>query len=199
MSDIDRVWLLLAVAAVAVPFIFALEAYLARRRSAELKRRFGPEYERTIEALGDKARAERELEWRARRVEHFKFKDLSATERARFAAYWNKIQARFATDPVVAVTATNELINAVMRARGYATICYEQRVADLSAMHPLVVEHYRAAHELSRSVNNGVADTELMRQALVHYRMLFTELLQESRGVSAPPAPLRHLPAPRAA
>jgi hypothetical protein len=99
----------------------------------------------------------------------------------------------------VAVTATTELINEVMRARGYPTLCFEQRVADLSVEHPTVVQHYRAAHELSRSVNNGVADTELLRQALVHYRMLFTELLHESRGISAPPAPLRQLPAPRAA
>ncbi len=199
MSDIDRIWLLLAFAAVAVPAVLLLEARVARTRSAELKRRFGPEYDRALEAFGSTARAERELERRARRVQHFRFKDLGDAERRRFAAYWNRIQARFATNPVVAVTATTELINEVMRARGYPTICYEQRVADLSAMHPAVVQHYRAAHELSRSVNNGVADTELLRQALVHYRMLFTELLQESRGVSAPPAPLRHLPAPRAA
>jgi len=84
----------------------------------------------------------------------------------------------------------------VMRARGYPTLCFEQRVADLSVEHPTVIEHYRAAHELSGSVYNGVIDTELLRQALVHYRILFTEMLHDSRGISAPPAPLRNLPPP---
>jgi hypothetical protein len=168
----------------------------ARDRTAELQRRFGPEYERALEELGSVARAEQELEQRTRRVEHFRFQQLSPMQRAQFAAYWNETQAKFATNPAVAVTSTNELINQVMRARGYPTLSFEQRVADLSVEHPRVVQHYRAAHELSRSVYNGVSDAELMRQALVHYRMLFTELLQESRGVSGPPAPLRHIPAP---
>jgi hypothetical protein len=78
-----------------------------------------------------------------------------------------------------------------MRARGYPTLSFEQRVADLSVEHPLVVQHYRAAHELSGSVFNGAVDRERLRQALVHYRKLFTELLHEDRGIAAPPAPLR--------
>lgn len=199
MSDMQRFWTVLAVLAVLTTVIGIALARHAQVRTAELRRRFGPEYDRAVEELGNTARAERELEQRARRLEHFRLSDLNPVDRERFAAYWNRVQDYFATDPVVAVTATTELINQVMRARGYSTICYEQRVADLSVAHPLVVQHYRAAHELSRSVNNGVADTELLRQALVHYRMLFTELLQDSRGVSAPPAPLRHLPPPRAA
>jgi hypothetical protein len=199
MSDMETIWTVLAVLVVLTAAVGLVLARRARARSAELRQRFGPEYERAVEALGDTTKAERELEQRARRVEHFRFRDLSPADRGRFAAYWNMLQHEFARDPVVAVTATTELINEVMRARGYPTICYEQRVADLSVNHPLVVQHYRAAHELSRSVNNGVVDTELMRQSLVHYRMLFTELLQDSRGVSAPPAPLRHLPPPRAA
>lgn len=194
MSETERLWTLIALAAVALVALLALAARRARARSFELKRRFGPEYDRTVEALGSTALAERELRERARRVEHFRFKDLSVAERFGFTARWNVIQSQFATDPALAVTATNELVNQVMRARGYPTLCFEQRVADLSVAHPGVVEHYRAAHALSRSVHNGVIDTELLRQALVHYRMLFTELLRESRGVSGPPAPLRRVP-----
>ncbi len=199
MDDMQRFWTILALLAVAATAVGLFLARRAQARTAALRERFGPEYERVVEQLGSTELAERELEQRARRVEHFRFNDLTPEARQRFAAYWNQVQQYFTTDPVVAVTATTELINEVMRARGYPTICYEQRVADLSVEHPMVVQHYRAAHELSRSVNNGVADTELLRQALVHYRMLFTELLQDSRGVSAPPAPLRHLPPPRAA
>ena len=191
MNDMERIWSLVVLAAVAAGFVALLLVRRARARSEQLQRQFGPEYRRTVARVGDVAEAERELEQRARRVEHFQFHDLSAVERARFATRWNAIQASFGVDPAVAVTATNELVNEVMRARGYPTLSFEQRVADLSVEHPLVVEHYRAAHDYSGSVFNGAVDTERMRQALVHYRKLFVELLQESRTVSAPPAPLR--------
>ena len=115
---------------------------------------------------------------------HFHFNDLPSADRARFAASWHEIQAQFVDDPVVAVTRANELINDVMRTRGYPVEHFEQRVADLSVEHPNVVQHYRAAHELSRSVHNGTVDTEQLRQAVVHYRALFTDLLQE--GLHAP-------------
>jgi len=192
MSDTERLWTILALAAAAIVLIaLVIARQRARARSAELQRRFGPEYTHAVEELGSPAQAERELEQRARRVEHFRFKELGAAQRAGFAANWNDIQGRFVDDPAVAVTAANELINEVMRARGYPTLSFEQRVADLSVEHPTVVQHYRAAHELSRSVFNGNVDTEQLRQALVHYRMLFTDLLHESQHVSAPPAPLR--------
>ena len=194
MSDTEKLWTIVALAAVAIIFITLIVGRRrARARSEELQRRFGPEYEHAVEELGSPKRAERELEQRARRVEHFRFNDLSAAARESFAAKWNEIQGRFVDDPAVAVTAANELINEVMRARGYPTLSFDQRVADLSVEHPTVVQHYRAAHELSRSVFNGNIDTEQLRQALVHYRMLFTDLLHESRQVSAPPAPLRHM------
>lgn len=191
MNDLERIWSLIALAAVASSVVTFCLLRRARARSEELRRHFGPEYRRTVARAGGVAEAERELEERARRVEHFQFHELSAVERARFATCWNSIQASFTSDPAVAVTATNELINEVMRARGYPTLSFEQRVADLSVEHPLVVEHYRAAHDLSGSVFNGAIDTERLRQALVHYRKLFVELLQDSRSVSAPPAPLR--------
>jgi hypothetical protein len=190
MNDVERAFIVAAL--VAVTFTALGLLWLQRaRRSRQLRVQFGPEYARTVARFGDVGEAERELEDRARRVQHFEFHELGAVERARFATRWNNLQASFAADPVVAVTATNELINEVMRARGYPTLSFEQRVADLSVSHPLVVEHYRAAHDFSGSVFNGVHDAERLRQALVHYRKLFVELLAESRGVSAPPAPLR--------
>lgn len=159
--------------------VFAIARHNSRVRRAQLQDRFGPEYDHTVEALGSRSRADNELVQRAKRVNHFRFRDLSSADRARFGAEWNRIQLQFVDDPVVAVTAANELINEVMRARGYPVEHYEQRVADLSVEHPTVVQHYRAAHELSRSVHNGTVDTENLRQAVVHYRVLFADLLQE--------------------
>lgn len=192
MTDTERLWTLIALAAVAIVIVaLVFERHRARVRSAKLRHQFGPEYGRAVDELGSPARAERELEQRTRRVEHFRFHDLSATDRASFAENWHDIQIQFIDDPPVAVTAANELINEVMRARGYPTQSFEQRVADLSVEHPTVVQHYRAAHELSRSVFNGTVDTEQLRQAIVHYRMLFNDLLNERRDPESAPVPLR--------
>jgi len=181
MTDNEQMWTLLALIAVALVIVMVAVVLVRRGKKArreELQRRFGPEYERAVDELGDPARAERELARRQRRVEHFQFKPLSAADRTRFSESWTRIQAEFVDNPVVAVTRANGLINDVMRARGYPVERFEQRVADLSVAHPNVVQHYRAAHELSRSVEGGATATENMRQALVHYRALFAELLE---------------------
>ena len=186
MTQNERFWTIIALAVVAIVFaVTALAAMQqrARVRRAALKQRFGPEYERTVEELGNPTRAERELRHRAERVDHIRFHDLSAADRQLFTESWRSIQAKFVDEPAVAVTSANELINQVMRARGYPVEHFEQRVADLSVEHPNVIQHYRAAHELSRSVHNGTVDTEQLRQALVHYRMLFADLLQEGAPV----------------
>lgn len=184
MTDSEQ--MLTLVALVAATVVIAVVAFtLIRRgtkaRRAELRKHFGPEYERALEEFGSPGRAERALLQRQQRVEHFHLRPLSAADRTRFSQSWTQIQADFVDNPVVAVTRANGLINEVMRARGYPVERFEQRVADLSAAHPNVVQHYRAAHELSRSVQNEATDTENLRQAVVHYRALFAELL---RGAS---------------
>jgi len=180
MTDTERLWTLITLVAVGVVIVSVLIIhYRERARHAKMQRRFGAEYDRTVEQLGSPSRADHELAERTRRVKHFRFKALTAADRARFATSWERIQAQFVDDPAIAVTAANELINEVMRARGYPTEHFEQRVADLSVEHPGVIQHYRAAHDLSRSVHNGTVDTEQLRQAVIHYRMLFADLLQE--------------------
>jgi hypothetical protein len=168
---------LLAAAAVICVVAFFLIRRGIRARRAELKRHFGPEYERAVDELGSRE-AERQLAKRQRRVAHFELKPLTPADKARFSETWTRIQAEFVDNPVTAVTRANSLINEVMRARGYPVERFEQRVADLSAAHPYVVQHYRAAHELSLSVHHEATDTENLRQAVVHYRALFAELLQ---------------------
>jgi hypothetical protein len=186
MDNESVMWILVAAAAILIMVAAVIGARRrARRRSGELQRQFGPEYERAVEEQGSTARAERELAKRARRVEHFQFRELGASDRARFAASWARIQAQFVDDPAVAVASASELIKEVMRARGYPTDNFEQRAADLSVDHPAVVQHYRAARALSEATP-GQINTEDLRQAVVHYRFLFTELLQE-------PEPLRQV------
>ena len=66
-----------------------------------------------------------------------------------------------------------------MTARGYPVTEFEQRAADLSVDHPLIVEHYRAGHDIAVQHSQGRASTEDMRQAMIHYRALFAELAGE--------------------
>jgi hypothetical protein len=187
MSSRDIVWVLLAIVVVAtVAFgAMALGRNSQSKRRRELRERFGPEYDHLLQQHGDPRRAEAELEARTRRVRALSIKELSPGERTRFAEAWRQTQERFVDTPSVAVTSAHELVQQVMRARGYPVDDFEQRIADLSVDHALVVQHYRAAHALQEGNRQGRDSTEELRQAMVHYRALFAELL----GTSIEPSP----------
>jgi hypothetical protein len=192
MTDSETTILWAAIAFVAIAIASAATIITSRRRarvrSAGLRQRFGPEYERAVQELGSPARAERELAKRTKRVDHIQFHELSSADRARFSSTWRQVQAQFVDDPTAAVVGANELIKDVMRARGYKIDNFDQRVADLSVDHPAVVQHYRAAHALMDPTGNQPVNTEELRQAVVHYRALFADLLQER----SPIAPQQH-------
>lgn len=99
--------------------------------------------------------------------------------RANFVAAWQKIQSRFVDDPKGALTEADKLIQEVMAARGYPVTDFDQRAADISVNHSLIVEHYRAGHDIALEHSKGRASTEDMRQAMIHYRTLFAELADE--------------------
>jgi hypothetical protein len=181
MRDPTVLWTIVALIAAAIVTFFAIlsSQRRARMRSAALRQRFGPEYDRAVEEFGSPVRAERQLAARARRVEHIRLHELSEADRARFATAWSNTQVQFVDDPAGAVMGAHELIKEVMRARGYPVEDFEQRVADLSVDHATVVQHYRAARALAESNRAGEANTEELRQAVVHYRALFADLLQE--------------------
>jgi hypothetical protein len=188
MTNANMLLMIVALVAVAIVLGLAVEGRRrARLRSVQLHQRFGPEYDRAVDEFGSPARAERELAARTRRVEHIHFRELTQIDRARFASAWSQIQGQFIDDPAGAVMAANELIKEVMSARGYPSDGYDQRIADLSVDHAPVIQHYRAARALSQSSREGV-NTEDLRQAVVHYRALFADLLQET---APPPSSFR--------
>ena len=189
-------WMILiaALAVVAVIAIALISARSSRRRHALLKDRFGPEYDRAVQEHGNVARAERELATREKRVRQQKLHPLQESERARFSGEWSRVQARFVDDPSGAVQAADELIKEVMLARGYqADKEFDERVADLSVEHANVVQHYRSARVLADANREGRANTEELRQAFMHYRELFADLLAETQ-----PAPEGHMQEARA-
>jgi hypothetical protein len=150
-----------------------------RRRSTELRRSFGREYERAVQETGDQGHAERELERRRERVDQLRIRPLPPGEAERFAAGWREIQKRFVDEPETAVVEADRLVTDVMQRRGYPMADFDQRAADLSVNHPRVIESYRAAHGIAGRSGNGGASTEELRQAMVHYRVLFEDLLED--------------------
>lgn len=165
---------LVILALVAVALIFQQR----QSRTHHLQRHFGPEYGRAVRALGSRSKAEAELLARRKRVQQFKLVPLSPQDAQRFTQAWRALQARFVDSPRGVLAEADALVRELMDQRGYPVGDFERRAADISVHHPRVVEHYRAAHELTERERSGEVDTEGLRQAVIHYRALFADLLQ---------------------
>jgi hypothetical protein len=149
-----------------------------RRHSQRLQQRFGPEYARTVDELGNRDKAEAELEAREKRVGAFNITALTPADAARFGQAWNALQSRFVDDPKAAVVQADQLVYELMAKRGYPMGDFERRAADISVEHPGVVANYRSARAIALRDERGQASTEELRKAVVHYRALFQELLE---------------------
>lgn len=149
------------------------------RRRANLRAKFGPEYARTVEEVGSSRKAEAELQEREKRVAAFSIRPLSPQQMDMFTDGWMRVQTQFVDDPQGAVSRADVLLTEVMEARGYPIVDFERRSADLSVDHPEVVQNYRSAHDIAIRHARGEADTEDLRQAMIHYRALFEELVHE--------------------
>lgn len=156
----------------------ALAFYLMQRsRTQRLRQHFGSEYSRAVAETGDRWQAESALRSRTKRVERLHIRPLDRAERIRFLDAWRGAQARFVDDPDGTLVEADNLIGSVMAAEGYPVGDFEQRAADISVDHPRVVENYRSGHEIAMRQKQGSAQTEDLRQAMLHYRTLFEELV----------------------
>jgi len=170
------VWIVLAVVVLVAVALVAAVA-MRKRRSEQLREGFGPEYDHVVEETGDRRAAERELSDRRKRHEELEIVSLSDDVRARYAEEWRQVQARFVDEPESAVREADQLVQRVMSDRGYPVADdFESRAADVSVDYPDVVENFREGHRLA-----GESDTEALRQAMVHFRSLFAELLEGDR------------------
>ena len=167
--------------------IVALVFWSRSRTSANLKDRFGPEYERTVHEVGDPRKAEALLATREKRVSSYTIKPLPGDMRGHFIDTWRQVQAQFVDDPKYAVTRADDLLGEVMRARGYPMTDFDQRAEDLSVDHPEVVQNYRTAHDIAVRHSRGEAGTEDLRTAMIHYRTLFDDLVNEPDAASPTP------------
>ncbi len=180
---------LIAAFVIVIVAIVAAMLLLRKRRTRRLQTKFGSaEYARAVEIDGGRRHAEAALEGRAQRVEKFHVRPLAAGDRARFVESWRGVQSRFVDGPAGAVSEADRLLGDVMATRGYPVSDFEQRAADISVDHPLVLANYRTAHEIALRQTQGQASTEDLRQAMVHYRTLFEELISEPAESLAKPA-----------
>jgi len=152
--------------------------FARRKRSERLHDQFGPEYDHTVQTLGNEKKAQVELEERRKHVETMNIRPLSLSERERYLADWTAVQSKFVDEPGQAVGDADRLIMEVMQMRAYPVSDFEQRAADISVNYPDLVSNYRAAREIALKNEQQQADTEELRQAMIHYRSLFEELLE---------------------
>jgi hypothetical protein len=168
--------IVIAIVVVVGVILVAFLASRARRRGA-LRDRFGPEYDRAVAETGSAGKAESLLGERVKRREALEIRDLEPRARERYSETWRSVQAHFVDDPHGAVREADDLVMSVMRDRGYPTSDFDQQAGDLSVDHAGVIDNYRKAHEISLAGERGEASTDELRQAMVHYRALFDELL----------------------
>ena len=152
--------------------------FASRKRSERLHDHFGPEYEPTVQALGDEKKAQTELEGRQTYVKALDIHPLSVEERERYVAEWTAVQSKFVDEPGQAIVDADGLIMEVMQTRAYPESDFEQRAADVSVSYPALVSNYRAARVIALKNEQHQADTEELRQAMIYYRSLFEELLE---------------------
>ena len=177
--DNSMIMILIVAAVVILAVAIALWLYMQKQRTKRLRSRFGPEYNRTVRTAGSNKHAERVLEAREKRIQQIEVKPLSDGERDRFARAWEQEQAHFVDQPRDAVNNADRLVIEVMRARGYPMGDFDQRAADVSVDHPVVVENYRIAHDIAVRDRKEPVSTETLREAMIHYRTLFADLLHD--------------------
>jgi len=170
------VWVLIGVAVV-----IAVAAYLVyrQRRTAALRDHFGDEYDRTVETVGGRSKAEAALQEREERVSRLDIRPLDERERVEFSREWRNVKAVFVDSPVEAVHHSDRLLAEIMKARGYPMADFDRRYEDLTVDHGEVARHYRDGHDIVARHGRGQASTEDLRQAMIHFEALFDDLVNE--------------------
>ncbi len=180
--DMSDPTVLIAVCAVVLlillAVVLAVKRSRDRKRTVELRSRFGPEYELALREYGSRRKAEAALLDRVTRVGAMTIRPLSEEERNRYLTEWDSVQGRFIDHPRGAVTEADEMINSLLQARGYTGGAFDRRAADLSVYHSSLVEPYRRANAIVVKAGKNEATTEELRSAMILFRALIEELLQ---------------------
>ncbi|NUR72992.1 MAG: hypothetical protein HOU81_19420 [Hamadaea sp.] len=175
MSPAQVVLLLVVAAVIAAAVVIGIRM----QRSRKLQATFGDEYTRLVSEHETKAAAEKEMLDRQRRHAELDLRPLTPEARSRYADEWQEVQARFVDAPEDSVGAADEVVTRLVGEIGYPTGDYDDQVAQLSVDHARTLSAYRQAHEISERARRHEASVEELRQAVVQYRELVSELLGE--------------------
>jgi len=173
---------LIIIAAITAIVVFIVGGFLGvyfsrRQRTKRLQKKFGPEYDHAVKEIGDQSEAEDELDARLERVESLDILELSMEQKHHYADKWQSAQAKFVDQPMVAIREANQLIKEIMHEKGYPVEDFERRAADISVDHPDLVMNYRGMRDIVEKSEHEDISTEELRQAMIHSRSLFEELL----------------------
>jgi hypothetical protein len=180
------IWVVIAIVVIALAGLLLAIAATRRRRTAQVRERFGPEFDRAVQQHGTRGKARDHLESVAERRDALRIRALDPQVRDRYRKRWTDIQADFVDRPGESVDAADALVVDVMRERGYPVEDFESRSELVAADHPDVVQHYRSAHDALRRHRDDSesATTEELRRAMVHYRELVEILVEDGGGTS---------------
>ncbi len=184
MSNMEIAILVFAALAVGAVIGYLALKFQHEKRSKHLRQHFGPEYSRLAEERGVTS-AERELEAREKRTRAYHIHPLTVEQKMQLTANWKQVQAEFVDNPKDSLGQADALLQQAMEARGYPVNTFEQCAADLSVQHPAVVQHYREAHAIALRHREGKTSTEDLRQAMLHYRALFEELVEDTSNADS--------------
>jgi hypothetical protein len=187
MSTTEIVLLVVAVVAVLLVVAAVAAAAKRRRRTQELRGTFGPEYDRTVASSDKRRQAERDLEQRKARHDQLEIRPLSSASRQRYLTAWDGVQTRFVDSPVLALSEADALLTQLLAERGFPTEDVRSQEEMLSVEHADVLEGFRAGHAIEQQNTTGHADTEQVRQGMLHFRSVFETLVSEGDGQDASP------------
>jgi len=173
-------WVVLAiVVGAAVIGALAFSSYSRSRRTTELRDRFGPEYDRTVDESRSRRRAERDLRDREDLHASLDIRPLTDTARERYTEDWQRAERRFVDDPELAAREADSLVRGVLDDRGYPSDDFDTQSAALSVEHPSVVQRYRHGHDMVHDTDTSPeVRTENLRKAMVDFRVVFEELVE---------------------
>ena len=177
MSNTTLIIVIVVAVAVIVAIVIVGYQMARKRRTAQLREQYGPEYDRAVDEAYSQNEAESELRNRSKRHEQLELRSLDSSERQDFERRWSDVQGQFVDDPNTAVRNADLLVVEVMSARGYPVDDFDRRADDLSVSHPQVTQRYREARRIAQANEDGTVDTEDLRQAVTSYRSLVLALL----------------------
>ncbi|HEX6256055.1 MAG TPA: hypothetical protein VFZ70_09610 [Euzebyales bacterium] len=175
-----ELWMWIALAVIALVIVALVVGFARGRDRRRLRKRFGPEYERTVKRRDSKDAAHDELERRLERHESYQLRSLDDDERERYVARWRELQRTFTRQPATGLLEADEVTTHLLADVGYPTDSFAQQAADLSVAHADVVDDYREARAVTHDVRGGRAGTEEIRVALLRYRKVFERVAEAS-------------------